>query len=235
MPDPDWALHGIVLGVLAAIGAVITLIAFFAPSRGGIISLGPLVAFFLWIGLGLYGIASTLTFGLFGHSWGAFNSYLAALPLAAVPVLIKVGRDKISWNRRYAKQVAELVSRFELLSWSHEKPEGGRVRLRAEIRALRDLDISLDGIGWDASGIVTRGPEKPEAFRVTAGGTTRLSVDLEFPPDRPPVRYTLDFATSIEGQPSGQTWYSDEHDRDTDIGDWHVSRPLPPPSPSGGP
>ena len=65
MPDGDWALHGIVLGVLAAIGAVVTLIAYLAPSRSAILPLGPIVALFLGIGFGIYAVASTILLAAF--------------------------------------------------------------------------------------------------------------------------------------------------------------------------
>jgi len=232
MPDPDWALHGIVLGVLAAIGAVLTLIAYVAPSRGGILELGPVVAFFLWIGLGLYAAASTLTFAAFRKSWGAFPCYLAALPLVAVPLLVKRGRESFSLRRSDRKQQAELLTRFELVSWSQRIPSPGRLRLDSEIRALKDLEVQFEGRGICAAGsAVTSVPKDLEKVRVTAGATARLSVVLEFAPDAPPpVRPVLQFLTWAEDPQYGITLY-EKIDRDRGGGEWCVRRPLPPERP----
>ncbi|RPH36216.1 MAG: hypothetical protein EHM91_16290 [Planctomycetota bacterium] len=232
MPDADWALHGIVLGVLAAIGAVVTLIAYVAPSRGGILELGPVVAFFLWIGLGIYAVASTITFAAFRKDWGVFPCYIAALPLPAVPLLVLRGRDWFSLRRSDRKQQAELVSRFELVSWSHRITEPGRLRLDSEIRALKDLEVQFEGHGMCAAGYaVTSVPKDLKKVRVAAGGTTRLSVVLEFTPDvPPPVRPVLQFITWAEDPHDGITVY-EKVDRDLGGGEWCVRRPLPPERP----
>ena len=227
---PGWGLHGIVLGVLVVIGIVATLIEVLSPSKGGWITLRGILSFMIWIALGLFAAASTLTFALFRHRWGVFPCYLAALPLAAAPVLVRWGLGHLSYLRSYKLEKAELVSRFDLVSWSPRSLEKGRLRVDAEIRALRNLDIHLNVLGMDANRmLVTRTPKEPEAIRVTAGATARLSVDVEFPPDRPVVDYTLEFTTSVEGQ-SGQTWY-DEVKADETAGAWHIRRPLPPAAP----
>jgi hypothetical protein len=234
MPDPDWALHGIVLGVLAAIGAILTLIAFVVPSRSSIISFGPMMAFFLWIGLLLYAVIATVTFGLAGRSWGALPSYLAAVPLTALPLAwFWRGREWASEARRYREQKAELVKRFELLSWSRQDLEKGRFRLDSEIRALTDLDVEFEGYGTAPEGYsVTSVPQKPDKVRVTAGRTARLSAVLEYAPDVPrPVGQVLQFVTAVANQPEGFTLYDPKIDRDVSAGEMCVRRPLPPERP----
>jgi hypothetical protein len=234
MPDPDWALHGIVLGVVAAIGAIVTLIAFVAPSRSSIISLGPMIAFFLWIGLGVYAAVSSVTFGLFGRSWGALPSYLAAVPLAALPLAWTWrGREWLENSRRYREQKAELVKRFELLSWSRQNLEKGRLRLDSEIRALIDLDVEFEGYGTAPEGYsVTSVPEKPARIRVPAGQTARFSAILQYALDLPcPVGQVLQFITTAGDQPEGITLYDPKVDRDVSAGEMCVRRPLPPERP----
>ncbi len=236
MPDPDWALHGIVLGVIAAIGAVITLIALVAPSRSSIISLGPMIAFFLWIVLLLYAAVSTVTFGLFGRSWGALASYLAAVPLSALPLgYYWRGREWLENARRYREQKAELVTRFELLSWSRQDLEKGRLRLDSEIRALIDLHVEFGGYGTGMQAHVgTSGPKNPEKIRVTAGQTARLSAVLGYPPELPaPAGQVLQFITTVAGRPEGFTLYDPKVDRDVSAGEMCVRRPLPPKRPPG--
>ena len=190
------------------------------------------MAFFLWIGLGIYAVASTLTFGLFSRSWGALPSYLVAVPLPALPLLLKRGLESFSLRRSDRKQQAELVSRFELVSWSQRIPSPGRHLLDAEIRALKDLEIQFEGRGICADGYaVTSDPKDLNKVRVAAGGTARLSVALEFPPEGPPpVRPVLQFLTWAGDPHYGITMYEKIH-RDFGGGEWCVRRPLPPERP----
>jgi hypothetical protein len=229
-----WLPHFIVLGALAVIGLVVTLLDYFGPSKGGWISLRGMVSFLVWIGLGLFAIASSLTY-VFREWWGVVPSYLIALPLAAAPVVLKFGLERLAFSRQDAREKEELLSRFELVSWSSEKGGSNGLRVLAEIRASRDLEASLEVEGLDVHRIpVARSAANPKPVRVKAGELLLFSNDLErlpeCTPERPVVDFLLEFITSVEGGARGKTWYL-KTDRVSTGGDWHILRPLPPESP----
>lgn len=233
MISADWALHGIVLAVLAAIGLAIALIDRLSPSRGGWISLRGVVSFLAWIVLGVYAVASTVTFA-FSPYWGIPASYLAALPLLAVAWGVFRALERRKHHRLYARMKADLISRLELRSWSAETPGPGRLRLRAEIRALRDLLVRFNGWGVDAAGnpALRFDPLKP--VRAKAGETARLELEIAVPPDRPMVDHVLEFWTwnggDEEGGPSQGVISYRKTDQDLQDGACHLIRPLPPPN-----
>jgi hypothetical protein len=235
MNSADWALHGIVLAVMAGIGLVFTLIDRLSPSRGGWISLRGVASFFVWIVLVCYAVASTLTFALSPY-WGPVPSYLAALALLPVAWGIFRGLERRKEHRLYARMKADLISRLELLSWSAETPGPGRLRLRAEIRALRDLLVRFDGRGLDASQDSVQLYERQAPVQVKSGDTARLELEISFAPDRPLVDHVLEFWTwngsDEEDGPSQGVISYQKIDADLQDGACHLLRPLPPPGPN---
>src|SRR5689334_14872901 len=166
-----WRLHGIVIGVLAGIAVVLTLMERFSkPPTGGWISLRGILSFMVWIGFGVYAVASTITFALREYL-GIIPGYLIAVPLAVALWFVPGAYGRIKDRGRDAKAKVDLLSRFELISWSPRTPGPGRLLLRAEIRALRDLLIRFDGMGIDAARTPVAVDEKQKAVPVKAGET----------------------------------------------------------------
>lgn len=231
MSSADWALHGIVLSVLAGIGGVFTVIDRLSPSRGGWISLRGVASFFVWIVLGCYAVASTVTFALSPY-WGVAASYLAALALLPAAWGIFRGLERRKERRLYARMKADLISRLELRSWSAETPGPGRLRLTAEIRALRDLLVRFNGWGLDASRNPVMVHEKLEPVRVKADETARVELEIPVTPDRPMVDYVLEFWTwngdDEEGGPSQGVISYHQIDGELQDGASHLLLPLPP-------
>ena len=61
MNEPDWATHGIVMGVLVGIGLVVSAFNHLFTPKSMWISLKGVIAFFLWILIAAYAVASRLT------------------------------------------------------------------------------------------------------------------------------------------------------------------------------
>jgi len=232
----DWALHGIVMGVLVGLAGAFTLVDRMSPSRGGWISLRGIASFFVWIFVACYAAASSVTF-VFSPLWGPVASYLAALPLVGVGWAIYRAMDRLKERRLFARALPDLLGRFELLSWSPETPGPGRLRLQAEIRALRELRVRFHGSGLDAAGQPAQVFERPKAVSLKAGETARLVLEIPVTPDRPMVDYVLEFWTWTDGDPEdGPTQGVLSYERigaDLQDGVCLLRRPLPSPTPSG--
>ena len=232
-PSAGWGVHGVVMGVLVAIGLAVTVADYRSSSSGNFISLKGMLAFLAWIALGAFAVASTITFALLRHRWGAVPCYLLAVPLAAAPWLFHVAREHRSARRQDKEQAAELVARLELVSWYPRTLEPGRLRLHAEVRALRDLRVGFDGWAYDrAASAYASVEKKPEPLPLKAGQTARLELDFKFPPEHPPDTHVLQLLTWVDDRPGVVSY--EPIDRDVSDGAWSLRRPLPPPQPPPG-
>src|SRR4030095_12075013 len=187
MNAPNWVIHGIVMGVLVGIGCVVSAYDLLSKKKSMWISLSGMMAFFAWIFIAAFAVASTLTFGLLSPSVGVVPSYLAALPVLAGIWGVRHALEGRKERRRDARALVHLSSRFELVSWSPHVPGPGRLRLRAEIRARRDLVVRFHGEGIDAAREPALLFEREKAVPVKAGETARLELEIEVRPDRPMV------------------------------------------------
>jgi hypothetical protein len=234
METAHWGVHGIVLAILAAVGLGVTVIDRLTPSRGGWISLRGVASLFVWIVLGSYAVASTLTFAL-RPFWGPVASYLAALPLLALAWGVFRGLERRKTRRLYERQRAEIGSRLELLSWFPDSPGPGRLRLRADIRARKDLLVRFNGMGLDAARNPVLLDDRAEPVRVKADETARLELEITITPDRPMVDHVLEFWTwtgdDEEGGPSQGVLSYERIDAELLDGPCLLRRPLPPPKP----
>jgi hypothetical protein len=235
METAPWGIHGVVLAILAGIGLAVTVIDRLTPSRGGWISLRGVASLFVWIVLGSYAVASTLTFAL-SPFWGPVAGYLAALPLLAAAWGAFRGLERCKTRRLYERQKAEIGSRLELLSWSPETPGPGRLRLRAEIRARKDLLVRFHGMGLDAARNPVLLDDRQEPVRVKADETARLELEISFTPDRPMADHVLEFWTwtgvDEEGGPSQGVLSYERVDAELQDGPCLLRRPLPPARPT---
>jgi|SRR5262245_24140846 len=227
-----WATHGIVIGVLVGLGVLITAIDLRTSSRGGWISLHGILSFFVWIFIVAFAVISTLTYGLLSPVIGVVPSYLAALPVAGGLWWIRLAFERRKERLRDARYREDLVSRLELLSWSTETPGPGRLRLQAEIRALRDLRVRFHGTAIDAAGTPACLFEKLKPVPVKAGETARLELEIAFTPVRPMVDYVLEFWTWTGGESEGGASQGvlsyEKVDEDVQDGVCLLRRPLPP-------
>jgi len=229
----DWATHGIVMGVLAAIGVVFTVVDRLGASGGGF--LRGMVSVLVWIGLAIAAAVFTLTFALLSPYVGMVPSYLAALPILAAGWFVPRRLKERKWNRLCERQQVELSSRFELLSWSPETPGPGRLILRAEIRPLKDLMVRFHGEGRDGAGGFALLFEELKPVAAKAGETARFQLEIKVTPDRPMVDYELEFWTwtgNIAGGASQGVISYEKIDADLQDGPSRLRRPLPPPRPS---
>jgi hypothetical protein len=223
-----WGVHGTVLGVLAVLAGVFTLMDHFGRSSGGWISLRGVLSVLVWIGLAVFAAVSTILVALLREVWGLVPCYLLALPFSAALWFVPNVLDNRRARRRYAVQRDELFSRFELLSWCPHPLEPGRLRLTAEIRALRDVEVRFEGAVVDGAGATHYATPKPEPVRLTAGQTARLETVFPISSDHPVAQHILQFRMPTPVGTEGEICY-DEVKADLDAGEWHWRRPLPPP------
>lgn len=231
MEAADWGVHGIVLGVVVGLGILITAVDLLTPSRGSWISLHGILSFLVWIFIVAFAVISTVTFGLLSPLIGVVPSYLVAFPVAGGLWWVRQTLERRKDRSRDARMKEALLARLELVSWSPETPGPGRLRLRAEIRARRDLLVRFHGSAIDAAGSYALLHEKLPPVAVKAGDTARLELEIAFTPDRPMVDYVLDFWTwtggDAEGGPSQGVITFQKIDADLIDGICHLLRPLP--------
>jgi hypothetical protein len=193
-----------------------------------------MLAFLVWIFFVAFAVASTLTYGLLHPYIGVVPSYLAALPLMGGAWGIRQAIKNRAQRLRDARYKVDLLSRMELVSWSPEIPGPGSLKLRAEIRALRDLLVRFNGWGIDSTGGCAEEFEHLKAVPVKSGETARFEIEIKVQPDRSMVDYVLEFWTWTGGTPhagTGQGVFSYEK-VEAEIQDGSIlRRPLPPAGP----
>jgi hypothetical protein len=234
-----WALHAGVIGALALAGIVVEILDRSSSSSGGWISLRGTASFLVWGLVGLYAVASTLTFAFLRARWGVPLAYLAAVPLAAVLGAalwsFVSSTERAASRSQQAAQFRDLSSRFDLVSWSAIAQDGDHTRVTAEIRALRNIEARFDALGIIDNGVVAQAETNHATApvqRIKAGGSARFERILKHAPNTPPREFSLLFTTWIEG--AGGVYGTDglvTHDssatQDAIAGDFLLNRPLP--------
>lgn len=234
-----WALHTGVIGALALAGIVVEILDRSTSTPGQWISLRGTASFLVWGLVGLYAVASTLTFGFLRVRWGVPLAYLAALPAAGVlgaALWSFVSSAERAASRSHQEaQFRDLSSRFALVSWSAIAQDADHIRVTAEIRALRNIEARFDALGIIDNSVIAEAETNhatAPVLRVKAGDAARFERILKHAPERPPREFSLLFTTSIEG--NGGVYGTDglvTHDsstaQDAIAGESLLNRPLP--------
>lgn len=231
-----WLIHLGVLAGLAVIGVAATILDR-GSSPGGWISLRGVVAMMVWIALGIYAIAATLTFAFLRGRLGLVPSYLVALPLAALFIggiwWLRNESDR-RWIRSQDEAVLrDLGTRFELLGWSSTIPAPGRLEIRAEIRARRAIEVRFDAVdGPERRAALEADPPSSARRSLAAGESGSFSCTLDRAADSPPAEIELVFRTwAGEAGGAGTVTYLPDFPYDAVAGDGQLWRPRPPARP----